>query len=127
VVPIASSDDVVIARQLGRALGSTLGFAGADLTVITSAISELAGNIIEYAERGAIVMTIVEKAGRPGLKIEARDAGPGMPQRAPTAIGSSAGPRLGIGLSGVRRLMDEFEIQSSAGEGTRVTVRKWVP
>ena len=124
---IASSDDVVTARQLGRALGSTLGFAGADLTVITSAISELAGNIIEYAERGAIVMTIVEKDGRPGLKIEARDAGPGMPQKTTTAIGSSAGPRLGVGLSGVRRLMDEFEIQSSAAEGTRVTVRKWVP
>lgn len=127
MVTIASRADIVTARQVGRALGSTLGFTGADLTMIAASISELAGNIIEYASSGAIVMTIVEKDGRPGIKIEARDAGPGMPQRAATAIGSSAGPRLGIGLSGVRRLMDEFEIQSSAAEGTRVTVRKWVP
>lgn len=128
VVPIASSDDIVTARQLGRALGSSLGFAGADLTVIATAISELGCNIIEYARNGAIVMTIVEKDGRPGIKIMARDEGPGIPDVAAVlANGHSTGQHLGVGLSGVRRLMDEFEISSSAGQGTSVTVRKWVP
>jgi serine/threonine-protein kinase RsbT len=127
VVPIASSDDIVTARQLGRALGSSLGFAGADLTVIATAISELAGNIIEYASDGAIVMTIVEKDGRPGINIVARDAGPGIPDLAEVlATGQATGQHLGVGLPGVRRLMDEFEISSSAGEGTSVTVRKWL-
>jgi serine/threonine-protein kinase RsbT len=128
VVQIASSDDIVTARRLGRALGSSLGFAGADLTVIATAISELGCNMIEYASNGAIVMTIVEKDGRPGIKIVARDEGPGIPDLAAVlANGHSTGQHLGVGLSGVRRLMDEFEISSSAGEGTSVTVREWVP
>jgi serine/threonine-protein kinase RsbT len=118
VVPIASSADIVTARQLGRALGASLGFSGSDQTVIATAISELARNIIDYALSGAIVMTIVEKSGRSGITIEARDAGPGIPD---------VSKSLGVGLAGVRRLMDEFEISSRAGAGTSVTVRKWVP
>ena len=118
VVPIASPADIVIARQLGRHLGASLGFGGSDLTVIATAISELARNIIDYAISGAIVMTIVEKSGRSGITIEARDTGPGIPD---------VSKALGVGLSGVRRLMDEFEISSRAGEGTNVMVRKWVP
>jgi serine/threonine-protein kinase RsbT len=128
VVPIASSSDIVTARQLGRALAASLGFTGSDLTVIATAISELARNIIEYAVNGAIVMTVVEKAGRPGITILARDAGPGIVDVA-RALGQgySTGQGLGVGLPGVRRLMDEFEISSRAGEGTSVTVRKWRP
>ena len=128
VVPIAASTDIVTARQLGRALAASAGFAGSDLTVIATAISELARNIIDYAGQGSIVLTVVEKDGRPGITLEARDAGPGIPDVV-QALGSaySAGPGLGVGLPGVRRLMDEFEIASRAGEGTSVTVRKWVP
>jgi serine/threonine-protein kinase RsbT len=128
VVPIASSADIVAARQLGRALAAGLGFTGSDLTVIATAISELARNIIEYASTGDIVITAAEKGGRPGITIVARDAGPGIADvpRALTA-GYSTGPGLGVGLPGVRRLMDEFEIASRAGEGTSVTVRKWLP
>ena len=128
VVPIASSADIVTARQLGRALAASLGFTGSDLTVIATAISELARNIIEYAIDGAIVMMAVEKGGRPGINILARDAGPGIPDVAKAlGAGYSTGQGLGVGLPGVRRLMDEFEISSRAGEGTSVTVRKWLP
>ena len=128
VVPIATATDIVTARRLGRALAASLGFSGTDLTVIATAISELARNILDYAMTGAIVMTIVEKEGRPGITILARDTGPGMPD-----LGAVLGPgdpdskRLGIGLSGVKRLMDEFEISSAVGQGTTVTVRKWRP
>jgi serine/threonine-protein kinase RsbT len=128
VIPIATSADIVIARQLGRALAASLGFTGSDLTVIATAISELARNIIEYATTGAIVMTVSEKSGRLGITIVARDTGPGIADvtKALTA-GYSTGQGLGVGLPGVRRLMDEFEIASRSGEGTSVTVRKWVP
>jgi serine/threonine-protein kinase RsbT len=128
VIPIASSADIVTARQLGRALAASLGFTGSDLTVIATAISELARNIIEYATTGAIVMTVSEKSGRLGITIVARDTGPGIADvtKALTA-GYSTGQGLGVGLPGVRRLMDEFEIASRSGEGTSVTVRKWVP
>jgi serine/threonine-protein kinase RsbT len=128
VIPIASSTDIVAARQLGRALAASLGFTGSDCTVIATAISELARNIIEYATTGSIVMMVSEKSGRPGITIVARDTGPGIADvtKALTA-GYSTGQGLGMGLPGVRRLMDEFEIASRSGEGTSVTVRKWVP
>jgi serine/threonine-protein kinase RsbT len=127
VVTVASSADIVTARRLGRALGASLGFSGSDLTVIATAISELARNIIEYAATGAIVMTIVEKEGRPGITIVARDTGPGIPDMAKALAAEASGQRLGVGLPGIRRLMDEFEISSHVGQGTSVTVRKWLP
>jgi serine/threonine-protein kinase RsbT len=128
VVPIASSADIVVARQRGRALAARLGFSGSDQTVIAAAISELARNIIEYAVEGAIVISAVEHAGRMGIDILARDTGPGIPDVAKALeAGYSTGPGLGVGLPGVRRLMDEFEISSRPGEGTQVTVRKWLP
>jgi serine/threonine-protein kinase RsbT len=128
VVPISSSADIVTARQRGRALAAALGFAGSDLTVIATAISELARNIIEYAATGEIVLSQDDTDGRPGIVIVARDEGPGIPDlsRALSA-GFSTGPGLGLGLPGVRRLMDDFEITSETGRGTKVSVRKWLP
>jgi serine/threonine-protein kinase RsbT len=128
VVPISSSADIVTARQRGRALAAALGFAGSDLTLIATAISELARNIIEYATAGEIVLSHEDTDGRPGIVIVARDEGPGIPDvsRALSA-GYSTGPGLGLGLPGVRRLMDDFEITSNAGRGTTVSVRKWLP
>jgi serine/threonine-protein kinase RsbT len=128
VVPIASSADIVTARQHGRSLAAGLGFTGSDLTVIATAISELARNIIEYATKGEIALSLVEKSGRPGILIVARDEGPGIADvgRA-LGVGFTTGQGLGLGLPGVRRLMDEFEIATQIGQGTRVTVRKWVP
>ena len=116
------------ARQRGRALAAALGFSGSDLTVIATAISELARNIIEYATTGEIVLSQEDSDGRPGIVIVARDEGPGIPDlsRALSA-GYSTGPGLGLGLPGVRRLMDDFVITSDAGRGTTVSVRKWLP
>jgi serine/threonine-protein kinase RsbT len=128
VVAISSSADIVTARQRGRALAAALGFSGSDLTVIATAISELARNIIEYATTGEIVLSQEDSDGRPGIVIVARDEGPGIPDlsRALSA-GYSTGPGLGLGLPGVRRLMDDFVITSDAGRGTTVSVRKWLP
>jgi serine/threonine-protein kinase RsbT len=128
VVAVSSSADIVTARQRGRALAAALGFSGSDLTVIATAISELARNIIEYATTGEIVLGQEDSNGRPGIIIVARDEGPGIPDlsRALSA-GYSTGPGLGLGLPGVRRLMDDFEITSDVGRGTIVSVRKWLP
>jgi len=128
VVPISSSADIVTARQQGRALASSVGFSGSDLTVIATAISELARNIIEYAKTGEIVLSQDEADGRPGIVIVARDEGPGIPDVARAlSAGYSTGMGLGLGLPGVRRLMDEFDITSNVGRGTTVAVRKWLP
>jgi serine/threonine-protein kinase RsbT len=128
VVGIASAADIVTARERGRSLATTLGFSSSDRTVIATAICELARNIIDYARSGDMVMAHVERNGRPGIMVVARDQGPGIAdlQRALSA-GYSSGQGLGMGLPGVRRLMDEFEVSSHPGEGTTVTVRKWLP
>jgi serine/threonine-protein kinase RsbT len=125
-VPIRSAADIVAARQEGRALAARFGFDGSDLTVIATAISELARNILEYAKTGEIRLSLAQKAGRNGIMIVARDEGPGIPD-VPRAMqdGYTTGRGLGLGLPGVRRLMDDFEIVSQVGRGTTVSVRKW--
>ncbi|HTY49865.1 MAG TPA: ATP-binding protein [Steroidobacteraceae bacterium] len=127
-VPIASDMDVVRARQEGRALALRLGFSVSDATLIATAISELSRNIVSYARTGSVLMRSIREAGRTGMLILAADAGPGIAD-VPLALrdGFSSSGGLGLGLPGVRRLMDEFEIESAAGAGTRVTVRKWLP
>lgn len=127
VVPIRSAADLVAARQMGRSLAARFGFTGSDLTVVATAISELARNILEYATTGEILLKLVEKGGRYGIAIAASDEGPGIPDLARALQdGYSTGKGLGLGLPGARRLMDEFEIVSEVGRGTTVTVRKWV-
>lgn len=127
VLLIASAADIVNARQQGRAMAARIGFIGSDLTVIATAISELARNIVEYATHGEIVLSPAHKGGRVGIQIVARDQGPGIPDVAKALQdGYTTGKGLGIGLPGVRRLMDEFEIGSGAGNGTTVTVRSWL-
>ena len=126
MVPIRADSDIVTARQQGRALASLVGFSSTDATLIATAISELARNIVLYATRGEIVVASVENGGRPGVIVVARDKGPGIPDvRRATAGGYSTSGGLGLGLAGVRRLMDEFEIVSEVGSGTTVTARKW--
>lgn len=128
VVAIGSAADIVTARERGRALAAALGFATADLTVIVTAISELAHNIVEYATRGQILLDRAQKDGRVGIVIVARDDGPGIPDVA-NALGAvpAPGQAAGLGLPGVRGLMDDFEITSMPRQGTTVTVRKWLP
>lgn len=125
-VPISTDADIITARQKGRALAEWVGFSGSDLTIIASAISELARNIIEYAGHGEIIIRLAQRGARRGIVIVARDDGPGIPDVAlAMQDGYSTGKGLGLGLPGARRLMDEFEIVSEVGKGTTVTVGKW--
>ena len=125
-IAIASATDVVTARQRGRELAAKLGFSGSDQTVVATAISELARNILEYARTGQIEVGVANKGSQIGLVVVALDAGPGIADISRAMQdGYSTGHGLGLGLPGVKRLMDEFMIVSAPGEGTCITVRKW--
>jgi serine/threonine-protein kinase RsbT len=125
-VAISSDQDIVLARQKGRVMAIELGFSSGDATLIATAISELARNILSYARRGEITLKIVHAASRQGISIIASDSGPGIRDiRQAMRDGFSTSGSLGLGLPGVRRLMDEFEIASEPGRGTIVTVKKW--
>jgi serine/threonine-protein kinase RsbT len=125
-VPIRSDVDIVVARQQGRTLGAHLGFSSSDLTLIATAISELARNIVSYAARGEIILRLVQQGSRQGIVIIARDDGPGIPDIAQAMQdGYSTGNSLGLGLPGTKRLMDEFDIVSHLGKGTTITIKKW--
>jgi len=124
---IHSSADIVQARQRGRALAVKLGFEGGDVTMIAAAISEVARNIFDYAKSGEIVLEPVQQVGKHGLRIIARDQGPGIPDILQAMqYGYSTGKGLGIGLPGAKWLVDEFDIQSRSGKGTTVTMTKWL-
>jgi serine/threonine-protein kinase RsbT len=127
-VAINSERDIVVARQKGRAMATELGFSLGNATLIATAISELARNIISYAGAGEIIMSAVKDSDRTGIIIVASDNGPGISDL-PLAMrdGFSTSGSLGIGLPGARRLMDEFDINSQPGRGTIVTVTKWKP
>lgn len=125
-IHIETEADIINARQKGRELASGLGFSSTDLTMIATAVSELARNIIEYAVRGEIYFLLSSQNGKKGVAIVAHDDGPGI-SNVDQAMrdGYSTGAGLGLGLPGVRRLMDEFEIASESGKGTTITVKKW--
>jgi serine/threonine-protein kinase RsbT len=126
LVSIRSDADIVQARLRGRELASTLGFSSTDLVLITTAISELARNILLYARTGEILLQTVHNGEKNGVLLVARDRGPGIANiDLALQAGYSTSGNLGLGLPGVRRLMDEMEIESKVGEGTKVTARKW--
>src|SRR5215470_18779562 len=126
-VPVESDTDIVAARQRGRMLATRLGFSSGDATIVATAISELARNIVLYAKRGEVVVVPVEERDNRGLIITARDEGEGIADiRQAMQDGYSTSGRLGVGLPGVKRLMDEFEIVSETGRGTTVIVKKWM-
>jgi serine/threonine-protein kinase RsbT len=124
-VLIERDADVVTARQKGRALAAMCGFSSTEQTLIALAISELARNIVTYANRGEVLITALD-GERCGIEVIARDQGPGI-QDIELALrdGYSTSKSLGLGLPGTRRVMDEFNIDSVIGGGTTVTVRKW--
>jgi serine/threonine-protein kinase RsbT len=125
-VAINSDQDIVLARQKGRALAIELGFSAVDATFIATAVSELARNILAYARKGEITLRAVQGSDRKGIQVVASDDGPGIPDiRLALRDGFSTSGSLGLGLPGVRRLMDEFGITSQPGQGTTVTVKKW--
>jgi len=123
---IAADTDIVQARQTGRELAADIGFSAGDQTVIAAAISEIARNILMYAKRGEVRFTKVLDGTRQGLIVVAEDDGPGI-RDVSRALqdGYSTSGGLGLGMPGARRLMDEFEVVSALGRGTRVTMRKW--
>lgn len=123
---INSDQDIVAARQRGRALAAELGFSATDSTLIATAISELARNIVSYARKGEITVNTIHGSSRQGILVIASDDGPGIPDVLQAMRdGFSTSGSLGLGLPGVRRLMDEFHIASQPGRGTTVTVKKW--
>lgn len=127
-VSIRSDQDIVLARQKGRALAGQLGFSPGDATLIATAISELARNIVSYAREGVITLQVVQNSTRQGILVVATDNGPGIEDiRQAMRDGFSTSGSLGLGLPGVRRLMDEFEIKSQPSRGTTVSVKKWKP
>ena len=126
-VPIKSAADIVVARQKGRALAVQLGFNGSGPTMIAAAISEVARNIVNHAKQGEIVLSGILDGGRLGIQVIARDEGPGIANiEQAMQYGFSSNKGMGVGLPGAKWLMDEFDIQSQVGQGTRVSMRKWV-
>ncbi|AGX02293.1 anti-sigma regulatory factor [Bacillus infantis] len=126
-VKIINEWDIVAARQLGRNVAKELGFGTVDQARITTAISELARNIYLYAGQGQICIEKIYDGGKAGLQIVAVDSGPGInDMRQVMEDGFSTSGGLGAGLPGVKRLMDEFYISSSPGDGTDIRATKWL-
>jgi len=125
-MPLVVEDDVVRVRQATRRLAAELGFRLVDQTKIVTAASELARNTLVYGG-GGVVRMLTLRASRIGLKLVFEDQGPGIPnvERA-LQDGFSTGSGLGLGLSGSRRLMDDFSIDTQPGAYTRITIVKWL-
>ena len=128
VVDVNNSDDIVAARQAGHELARQLGFSLTDVTMIATAISEVARNITSYAGRGEVRVGLQYRDGRQALVVRAEDDGPGIVdiERA-LEDGYSTGRGLGLGLPGARRLMDRLIVESAPGKGTVVEMWKWIP
>jgi serine/threonine-protein kinase RsbT len=125
-IAIESDADVVTARQRARALAIGLEMPSTDQTLLATAISEIARNITAYAVRGEVLLDVVQDGARRGVRVVAQDDGPGIEdlEKALTD-GYTTGGGLGLGLPGARRLVDDFDIQTAPGQGTRVTLVKW--
>jgi serine/threonine-protein kinase RsbT len=127
VVAITSDADLVTARAEGRELANRLGFSRTDATLIATAISEIARNIVIHVGSGELRLRAVYEDQRYGLTVEAADQGPGIPdvEAAMAEHSRLRGTGLGLGLPGARRLMDEFDVISRPGRGTTVKMAKW--
>jgi serine/threonine-protein kinase RsbT len=125
-IDVISEEGIVLARQAGREMSAGLGLSETDQTLVATAISEVARNIILYAGRGVVELEVTTGPNGYGLRIRAVDEGPGIPDiELAMRDGYSTGRSLGLGLPGARRLMDDFSITSEPGHGTIVTMVKW--
>jgi serine/threonine-protein kinase RsbT len=125
-ITVSADVDMVPARQKGRELANRMGFSQTDATLIATAISEVARNILVHVGVGEIVILGSREQGRECIIVVARDSGPGIADVASAMEhGQSQQGTLGLGLPGSRRLMDEFVIESEVGLGTTVTMKKW--
>jgi len=126
-IDIKSVDDIVTARQEGRALAKSLGFSPTEATLIATAISELARNILLYARTGEMVLSKVVNGQHTGIIITGKDEGPGILNLVHAMMsGYSTSGGLGLGLPGVKKIMDNFDISSEHGQGTTVTTIMWL-
>jgi serine/threonine-protein kinase RsbT len=124
--PIRSPEDVVAVRQAVRQRAIELGFNLIDQTKIVTAASELARNTLQYGGGGEVTIEGLEETARRGLRLTFEDHGPGIPDvQLAMKDGFSTGTGLGLGLSGARRLSNDFHIESKVGEGTRVVITRW--
>ena len=125
-VSIRTEQDVVVARQHARRLALEAGFGIVDQTKIVTAASELARNVVVYGQGGVMRSEIVADGRRQGLRLAFVDEGPGIPDlKLALTDGWTSGKGLGLGLSGSKRLMHDFEIETAPGQGTRVTITRW--
>jgi serine/threonine-protein kinase RsbT len=125
-LPVRSSQDIVVVRQVVRAWAVEIGFNLVEQTKIVTAASELARNTIDHGGGGRARLQALRDGGRRGLRLTFEDKGPGIPDiELALKDGYTTGSGLGLGLSGARRLSNEFEIESRPGEGTRVTITRW--
>jgi serine/threonine-protein kinase RsbT len=125
-MPVESGADVVTVRQAVRAWAVAQGLGLVDQTKIITAASELARNTVDYGGGGTVVLEAVEHNGRKGLRLTFADEGPGIENVALALTdGYTTGKGIGLGLSGSRRLVNEFDLWSEPGRGTRVTVTRW--
>ncbi len=125
-VAIRTDADVVTARQEARTMGAELGLSSTDLTLLATAISEVARNITTYAGEGEVALRVVERGGRRGVEVVASDEGPGIADlELAMQDGYTTGKGLGLGLPGARRLVDEFELRTALGSGTSIRLVKW--
>jgi serine/threonine-protein kinase RsbT len=128
MVSVTRADDIVEARQAGREMAREMGFSLTDVTLIATAISEIARNINTYAGKGEVRIYVDSAGERRALVVDAVDNGPGIEDvEQAMEDGYSTSSGLGLGLPGARRLMDELHIESQVGVGTHVIMRKWAP
>jgi len=124
--PINIEQDVVLARQTARKLATECGMRLIDLTKLVTAVSELARNTMVYGGGGDMDWQILDENGRVGLRLTFRDEGPGIPDiKLAMTDGWTSGSGLGLGLTGAKRLVDEFELDTEPGKGTRITITRW--
>lgn len=124
--PLRTEQDIVVCRQMVRKLTQELGFSLVDQTKMVTAASELARNTVTYGGGGAVHWTLLRDGAKNGLRLSFEDQGPGIPN-IPQAMtdGWTSGGGLGLGLSGAKRLVNEFELDTRPGQGTRVTIVRW--
>jgi serine/threonine-protein kinase RsbT len=124
--PVRSERDIVLARQLVRKMAQQQGFSLVDQTKIVTAASELARNALIYGGGGTMLWELLNDGSRAGLRLVFSDEGPGIPNlELAMSDGWTSGKGLGMGLSGARRLVNDFDIQTRAGAGTRVSIARW--
>jgi len=123
---IRTSDDVVVVRQQVRARAIQAGLGLVDQTKIVTAASELARNALDYAGGGTVTLTVIDDGIKRGIRLVFEDQGPGIPDlQLALKDGYTTGNGLGLGLSGAKRLSNEFFVESTLGVGTRVTIARW--